>query len=1060
MRYSQVIYSRNIRYFARYYRLVALSVMVAVMVIVGSLVVGDSVRGTLRHQVEERLGNSETIIFANQSYLSDEILQEELLMDGCRGYLLSQGFISHNGRMIPVMVWGCDDEDLDYGVAKINSALAEELGNDNAEDIVLRLPAKGLIPSGSLFVTKNYTTSIRLKISSTKSAEEGGNINLRNEQTEPFNIFLSRKELAEELGADSKINIIFSDKVISNEQWLATWQSRYSGLDISPHAGGSEITSSRVFLQADVVETLCRKNPSLKRLHSYLANHLRSDNGGDIPYSFVTAVEEYEGYKLEPDEVILSDYSANRLGVTIGDVVTVSYFVAEDLKSLSTDSLTLRVKAILPLGKLHQDKGLSAEFPGLSDVERCSEWDSDLPIDMDLITDEDEDYWYKYKQTPKALIAYSAVAEDWASDYGTATALRSDVSAEEIRISDLQPQMFGLQLLHPREDALYAANNGVDFSSLFLALGFFIIAAALLLMYTPLLEMYTERSGEIEVMCITGFTQQRIRRKLFIEALPIVFWATIVGAICGVLYTQIILWLLEGVWQGATHTATFRLTLQPPTIIIGTIVGLILALGVVWIAIKQVFESKDDNVKKREKQDSLSRLIGYAIIAFVITIAIYIQSLSGKGSVLLSVVAGCCAMLTAIISFRAVVVWKRHREIYTSKLSTLRFNHSKLYASRNQIGFTLAVLAFGVFIVFVVGLNRRSFDNRVEFNTATGGYTLWCESSVELQHDPSTSEGRSKLGIDAEWSDEFKVLPCFRYRADDASCLNLNKVSEPTVLGVDFERMTDDRFALGKNIYNTSNPKEIFESLAKPLGNGVYPALVDATVLQWSIVKELGDTLYYKQHDGRELAIVLSATLSGGLFQGSILIDKDLFKQAWPENNGCDLFLVGTGFDEQQLISAKQTLSQSLYEYGMLASRTSERLAMYNEVTDTYLSIFMTLGSIGLLLGIFSLVIVVRKSLTRDRANIQNMLLMGFNKTSLQRILYRENVVAPVYAISTGFIGAIIGIGEQYANVNIIIWLSALLIAIILLYLTSKFINNEVAKAIAYAEKTLNNKDF
>ena len=352
MRYNQVIYSRNLRYFARYYRLVALSVVVAVMVIVGSLVVGDSVRGTLRHQVEERLGNSETIIFANQSYLSDEILQEESLRGNCRGYLLSQGFISHNGSMIPVMVWGCDDEDLDYGIAKINSALAKELDNDNAEDIVLRLPAKGLIPSGSLFVTKNYTTSIRLKILSTKSAEEGGNINLRNEQTEPFNMFLSRKELAEELGADGKINIIFSDKSISNEQWLATWQSRYSGLEISPREQGSEITSSRVFLQADVVETLCSQNPSLNRLHSYLANHLRSENGGDIPYSFVTAVEEYEGYKLEPDEVILSDYSAKRLGVTIGDDVTISYFVADDLKNLSTDSLSLRVKAIIPIDVL------------------------------------------------------------------------------------------------------------------------------------------------------------------------------------------------------------------------------------------------------------------------------------------------------------------------------------------------------------------------------------------------------------------------------------------------------------------------------------------------------------------------------------------------------------------------------------------------------------------------------------------------------------------------------------------------------------------------------------
>ena len=1053
MRYNRVIYSRNIRYFARYYRLVALSVVVAVMVIVGSLVVGDSVRGTLRHQVEERLGNSETIIFANQSYLSDEILQEESLRGNCRGYLLSQGFISHNGRMIPVMVWGCDDEDLDYGIAKINSALAEELDNDNAEDIVLRLPAKGLIPSGSLFVTKNYTTSIRLKISSTKSAEEGGNINLRNEQTEPFNIFLSRKELAEELGADGKINIIFSDKSISNEQWLKTWQSRYSGLEISPREQGSEITSSRVFLQADVVETLCRQNPSLNRLHSYLANHLRSDKGGDIPYSFVTAVEEYEGYKLEPDEIILSDYSANRLGVTIGDDVTISYFVADDLKNLSTDSLTLRVKAIIPIEILQQDKGLSAEFPGLSDVERCSEWDSDLPIDMDLITDEDEDYWYKYKQTPKALIAYNAVLEDWANDYGTATALRCDMNAEDVRIDNLTPEMFGLQLIHPRKDALYAANNGVDFSSLFLALGFFIIAAALLLMYNPLSEMYSERSKEINLIRIIGFTDQRIKRKLFTEALPIVFFASIIGVLCGVLYTQVILLLLESVWKGATHTATFHLTLHTSTIIIGAVTSIVMAICVVWVAIKRAISPSSDNKSVQANTKSgLWKMAIYAIILFILTTATYVYCLAGKGSVLLSVVAGCCAMITAIVIFRGIILQKRQKEISNPKLTIKRFSNSKMYATRNQTGLSLVVLAFGVFIVFVVGLNRRSFDNRVELNAATGGYSLWCESSVAMQHDPTTTEGRKKLGIDAEWNDRFKIMTCFRYQGDDASCLNLNKVSEPTVLGVDFRTMTDDNFVLGKNIYNTTNPKEIFEALAKPISDGVYPALIDATVLQWSLVKEVGDTLYYTQQDGRQLAVVLAATLSGGLFQGSILLDKELFKQVWPENNGCDLFLVNTGNQAQDIDLAKQTLSQGLYEYGMHAYPTTERLAMYNEVTDTYLSIFMTLGSIGLLLGIFSLVIVIRKSLTHDRASIEYMLLMGFSPSSLNRILYRENAIAPICAILIGFIGSIIGIGTQYSAVSLIIWFSALIIVIILLYLTCKFIRREVSNAITAAQ--------
>lgn len=53
----------NLRYFARYYRLVALAVLITVAVIVGSLVVGDSVRMTLVKRVAERLGDTETLFF-------------------------------------------------------------------------------------------------------------------------------------------------------------------------------------------------------------------------------------------------------------------------------------------------------------------------------------------------------------------------------------------------------------------------------------------------------------------------------------------------------------------------------------------------------------------------------------------------------------------------------------------------------------------------------------------------------------------------------------------------------------------------------------------------------------------------------------------------------------------------------------------------------------------------------------------------------------------------------------------------------------------------------------
>ena len=97
---------RNIRYFARYYRLVAMAVVITVAVIVGSLVVGDSVRMTLVRRVTERLGNTETIIFSRSSFISDSILSVSLLGESARGVLLTDGFISRNGKLVPVFVFG------------------------------------------------------------------------------------------------------------------------------------------------------------------------------------------------------------------------------------------------------------------------------------------------------------------------------------------------------------------------------------------------------------------------------------------------------------------------------------------------------------------------------------------------------------------------------------------------------------------------------------------------------------------------------------------------------------------------------------------------------------------------------------------------------------------------------------------------------------------------------------------------------------------------------------------------------------------------------------------
>jgi len=357
-----ILIQKSISYYRRYYKLVALAVAITVAVIVGSLMVGDSVRTTLVNRVSERLGNTETIIFSDYSYLSEQILEDDLFTESTRALLYTNGFISHSGRLIPVNIWGVSDMSIVKGGAKINASLANELAGAVSNYIVLRLPSEGLIPSGSIFVTDNYTTSLRLSNEGIVEAIEGGNLNLKNEHIIPLNIFVNREELAEQPGLEGKINMILSGRHITADELNNAWNHSYSGISIYQRESFTEIISDRVFIQEPVIKTIRTYNNEPNRLFSYLANTIEH-NDESVPYSFITALDNYKGRNLEKDEAILSDYTAKRLNAAVGDTLQISYFVSHDFKTLITDSAQLVVKQIVPISELLADSTLSAKFP-------------------------------------------------------------------------------------------------------------------------------------------------------------------------------------------------------------------------------------------------------------------------------------------------------------------------------------------------------------------------------------------------------------------------------------------------------------------------------------------------------------------------------------------------------------------------------------------------------------------------------------------------------------------------------------------------------------------------
>lgn len=1158
------IIHKNIRWHTRYYRLVAMAVTITVAIITGSLVVGDSVRTTLVRRVAERLGNTETILFSRNSFMAEEILQTPLFDGSARGILFVNGFIPHNGKLTPVFVWGTDDMSIQKGEVKINLPLAKELGriptgettrisnrsqkfgkigrtptgetytqwlnplnpkvkmesgNLHTEDIVLRLPATGLVPSGSLFVTENYTTSLRLSFGGIVDVREGGNISMKNEQTLPFNLFMNREELAEALETEGKINLVLSEKNISSEELEQFWNYGMSGLSFAQGDGFTEIVSDRIFLQEEVTATVCRDNQSPNRLFSYLANAIQRDSVS-IPYSFVTAMDRFGDEPLQKEDIILSDYAAKRLQAKMGDRVEITYFTSRDLKTLVTKTTVLRVKEIVPLSRFMEDETLSADFPGLSDVENCTDWDSDLPIDMNLITEEDEQYWELYKNTPKAIVAYEAVAHDWSNAYGNATAIR--VADRIPDLSGLHAAQMGIQLVYPREAGLYAAKNGVDFASLFLALGFFIILSALLLMVIPLSEMFYQRRHETNLLQALGYTRKRIMGILWRESVPVVFVSSVIGVIAGLLYTFLLIWLLGNVWKGATHTEGFAVYPDILTILYGFIIGTGISLGLLRVVIsrnskKNAFflsiehhsspssyhansansphnsnsqyhpnssnNSHNPNTPYHPKSSqsplipavhphnnnhfsvlhpqnpdhnphlptspraplfsfaSFFSLASLVSIATLFSLAIIILNIFFLYSVTLFVISGAMLITTAALWLYFLICGKGVGTKGAFRRKKMIWN--RLYADRKQAMLSFFTLAMGVFIVFSVGLNRKGFADSAQIRSGTGGYSLWCESSVPIYHTMSSEDGREKLSLTGLPSDT-RIMQCLRLSADDASCLNLNKITTPTILGIETSALLDSDFKLEQGLYS-SDRASVFEALKIKNGT-VYPALVDATVLTWSLGMNLGDTLYYKGGKGEEIAIQLVGTLSNSIFQGHILIDRRLFSEIWEETTGSEVFLLKV--DENEKEETKQLLSQALSEYGVHITTTNERLRQFNTVTDTYLTIFLTLGGLGLLLGIMGFVIVVRKNLATRLIEVNMYRTLGFTDSIIAQTLYRENLLVPLFAIVTGVIGSIVGVSTGIIHAGIWVWLTSLVFTLFFVASVIIFVKKSVGKVM------------
>ena len=311
-------------------------------------------------------------------------------------------------------------------------------------------------------------------------------------------------------------------------------------------------------------------------------------------------------------------------------------------------------------------------------------------------------------------------------------------------------------------------------------------------------------------------------------------------------------------------------------------------------------------------------------------------------------------------------------------------------------------------MVFAIGLNRPDFSQNVH---ASGGYQAYVDSRVPIQYDLNNLAVRRKLSLQS-LPDSTRFLSFLRHTQDEASCLNLHQVTTPTILGVDLKDM--ESFGLFPNSALTSLPQ-------------IY---IDQEALTWSLMKSVGDTLFYQDESGERVQVLIAGAYPTGIFHGNAIMSSEDFRRLWPKESGVEVLLMKS----PRSAEAIEILSTAMSEYGLQIQTAEERLGMFFEVTETYLIIFLTLGGLGLLLGIFSLMIIVRKNLTAKIPTIRQYSATGYPERLIGQLLLRENLIIPLFAVCIGAIGSVISISANVGGAGLGTFLLAFTVLVALCF--------------------------
>jgi hypothetical protein len=376
---------------------------------------------------------------------------------------------------------------------------------------------------------------------------------------------------------------------------------------------------------------------------------------------------------------------------------------------------------------------------------------------------------------------------------------------------------------------------------------------------------------------------------------------------------------------------------------------------------------------------------------------------------LLTLAAGLCALGAWLDGDRGAAV-RGHGARGIARLGVRN-------ASRNRTRSLLstALIATATFLIVAIAAGHRNPAVEIpDRNSGNGGFTLVAESSVPVLRDLNSASGRSQLGLDDAEAQAIlepvrQIVPFRVNPGENASCLNIYKTSQPTILGAPPEMLERGGFR-----FADTGAAEPWKLLAQVEPDGSIPVLGDLNTLQYSLHIGLGATLPIRGEDGTEHSLKVVGMFDSSVFQGVLVMHQDRFQHLFPSRVGGQYFLVdlaGTPPTTQQVDQVSRLLESRLP--GFDAERVADRLTSFLAVQNTYLSTFQALGGLGLLLGTVGLATVMLRNVLERRGELALLKAVGFRQRGLVWMVLVETALLLGWGLVCGTVAALLAMGPH-----------------------------------------------